>query len=115
MTEIKYQIYHKPTKTIQMVSQIDFCNKVLDTYGIDEPIYGIPFEDVEWREYTGFKDKYNKEIGYRDICFDENIQMKYVVDEYQVAYWLVDLDRMNNPMLYLKIIGNIDQHPELLI
>jgi hypothetical protein len=67
MKEIKYQIYHKPTKTIQEVAVIDFNNKVLDTYGIDEPIYDIPFEDVEWRIYTGRKDKNNNHIYSRDI------------------------------------------------
>jgi len=62
MREIKYQVWHKPTKTIQVVALIDFNNKRLDTYGIDEPIYNIPFEDVDLREYTGLKDKNGKEI-----------------------------------------------------
>jgi hypothetical protein len=47
MKEIKYQIWHKPTKTIQVVANIDFNNQVVDTYGIDEPMYDIPFADVD--------------------------------------------------------------------
>jgi len=47
-----YKIYHKPTKTIQVIAVIDFNNKTVDTYGINEPIYGIPFDDVEFMSYT---------------------------------------------------------------
>lgn len=39
------RIFHLPTQTIQFVSNIDFNNNRVDTYGIDQPIYDIPEED----------------------------------------------------------------------
>lgn len=135
MKEIKYQVWHKPTRTIQVVAIIDFNNKVLDTYGIDEPIYGIPFEDVEWRQYTGLNDKSNKLIYGRDIIRINNLQRiwKYHEPEADWRVFAIEYNRytwaFNNPNIYMplcdydtrtgyffdiEIIGNIDQYPELL-
>ena len=47
LNEIGMQIYHRPTKTFQLVAQIDFNNSTVDTYGVDEPVYGIPFSECE--------------------------------------------------------------------
>jgi hypothetical protein len=129
MKEIKYQIYHKPTKTIQVVALIDFNNKVLDTYGIDEPIYGIPFADVEWREYTGLTDKNCNQIYERDIVRISNLKkiFKYGNPEIDWRVFTVEYNRytwsFNNSIIYMplsdydtstgesydiEIIGNID-------
>lgn len=125
MQEIKYQIWHKPTKTIQVVAQIDFNNKVVDTYGIDEPIYGIPFADLEWRIYTGRKSKNGSEIYTRDIINyvsptyrDEKIGIILFDSEY---CGLIMEGRDGNSLMLTEnithnsvVLGNIDQNPELL-
>jgi hypothetical protein len=79
MKEIKYQVYHKPSKTIQVVAVIDFNNRVLDTFGIDEPIYDIPFDDVEWRIYTGLKDKNRNDIYMGDIVESQYFSRSEVI------------------------------------
>ena len=44
-------VYHIPTQTLQRVAMIDFNNRVIDTYGIDEPIYNLPFDECEIVDY----------------------------------------------------------------
>jgi hypothetical protein len=120
MKEIKYQVFHKPTKTIQVVALIDFNNKVLDTYGIDEPIFGIPFEDVEWREYIGFSDKNNKDIYTRDILLTSE-GFKQVVFSSDIGCYEA-ICEMGSRGVYgyttdtigVEVFGNIDLNPELL-
>jgi hypothetical protein len=122
MKEIKYQIFHKPTKTIQVVAAIDFNNKVVDTYGIDEPIYGIPFGDVEWREYIGINDKNNDDIFTGDIVKSPHIPFTYVVEYFDGSFCLKDVkdgcrnyctqDRMTR--LEFQIIENKFQNIGLL-
>lgn len=125
MKEIKYQVFHKPTKTIQVVALIDFNNQVLDTYGIDEPMYGIPFADVEWRIYIGLKDKKGHEIYSRDIVKNAHWVWKVYWDEdfscfrpfASHFYWSDFEGGFNDGRISeseAEVIGNIDQHPELL-
>lgn len=122
MKEIKYQVFHKPTKTIQVVALIDFNNKVLDTYGIDEPIYGIPFTDVEWREYIGRKDKKGVDIYSGDIVQSYlNNSLKVGVIEWVDTYGANGFyfvmpsigtaawDKENS-----EVIANIFENPSLL-
>ena len=59
----KIQVFHKPTQTIQVVALIDFNNQVLDTYGISEPIYGIAFSEVEWREVPSLREMNEKLVN----------------------------------------------------
>jgi hypothetical protein len=121
MKEIKYQVYHKPTKTIQVVAVIDFNNRVLDTYGIDEPIYDIPFEDVEWREYISKKDKLGSDIYTRDIIRYGDYESGQLVNKVMLIQWEEKhYNRQFEPIGFhlpyaeLELVGNIDQNPELL-
>jgi hypothetical protein len=133
MKEIKYQIFHKPTKTIQVVAAIDFNNKVVDTYGIDEPIYGIPFRDLEWRQYADINDKEENYIYTRDIVVVDRLDSfssfncGYVYF-CQGSFRINIIKKPNNPEIFsqrytdgtlwmyltdwkgLKIIGNLDQN-----
>lgn len=49
LDRLTINIYHKPTKTFQIVAQIDFNNQRIDTYGGNdgEPLYNIPFDECE--------------------------------------------------------------------
>jgi hypothetical protein len=112
MKEIRYQVWHKPTKTIQVVAVIDFNNRVLDTYGIDEPIYDIPFEDVEWREYIGYQDKGNNNIFTGDILKSPSIPFTYAVEYFDGSFCLKDIKDgtrhycRQDRMRLFEIIGN---------
>ena len=44
------QFYIKYQNEIMPVASIDWNNKVVDSYGITEPIYNIPFEECEFFE-----------------------------------------------------------------
>jgi uncharacterized phage protein (TIGR01671 family) len=135
MKEIKYQVWHKPTKTIQVVALIDFNNRVLDTYGIDEPMYDIPFEDVEWREYIGVEDKNNNPIYEGDVVKIHNLKANFKYGEPNIDWRLFKIEwnrytwAFNNSIIYkpfsdydtatgerydIEIIGNIWENAELL-
>ena len=45
-------VYHIPTDTRQVVNLIDFGNRYVDTYGITEPLYHIPFSDIRVESIT---------------------------------------------------------------
>jgi len=76
LNEIGIQIYHRPTKTFQLVAQIDFNNSTVDTYGIDEPIYGIPFDECELKKivFMNMEDEIKKKfmiVSSKDITNEE--------------------------------------------
>lgn len=109
MKEIKYQIWHKPSETIQIVARIDFNNRTVDTYGISEPIYGIPFDDVDWREYIGFSDKNGQDIYTGDITFGirRGYQVVEMYQEYNMIGYNTDWEKE-------EVFGNIWQNSDLL-
>lgn len=64
-------------------------------------------------QHTGFRDKDGRDIYYRDVYQDDIVHMKCEVTELTVAHWLIDIDKMNSPMSYVKVVGNIYANPEL--
>lgn len=117
MKEIKFKIWHIPSKSIQIVAQIDFNNQVLDIYGIDEPLYTIPFSDCDILQYTGLVDINNKEIYEGDICVIKNYnnQVKYsgIVQYADGAFRVIDrwgiIKNLRGKFRNIEIIGNCYQ------
>lgn len=129
MREFKFRVWDKLTKTIQMVATIDFNNSIIDTYGVNEPIYNLNFDDLVLMQYTGLKDINGKDIYEGDLVIDfmKNIKIvkfgKYqgfLYDDYlNYGYYLEELRNKNyvHPCIITDmqtIIGNIYENPELL-
>ena len=86
MRDIKYRIWHKPTKTMQQVAVISFVNGYVDTFGsklYPEPIYGIPFDEIELMQYCGFNDIKNNYAYENDI-----IRIDHFIDARNKKHYL---------------------------
>ena len=79
---------------------------------------GMPFaykvEEKTLGLFTGFDDKVGVSIFEDDIIHDTWLGDYYVVDEMTVAGWLIDEDKMNQPMKHTKVAGNIHDNPHLI-
>ena len=74
--------------------------------------------DIEVMQYTGLKDKNGKEIYegdiVKEILFDK--QYTYLIESINsihVCHWIIDIDKCNDIMKNIEIIGNIYENPEL--
>lgn len=123
MREIKFRAWHKIWKEMVRVSDIDFYHN--NDY--EEPSIGIldmqsqaAFSDIELMQYTGLKDKNNKEIYEGDIITWVDIptkNSKYAAVEFykgcfviNLQYTTHDIGRLIDPI----VIGNIYQDSELI-
>ena len=127
MREIKFRAWLKEKKEIVDVEEIDFMNKVINYIDNDyennrQEIRGAYFEDIELMQYTGLKDKNNKEIYEGDVLSNGNDEKPYKVifengsfraefegDFEEYSFYLIDIVAQ-----HCEIVGNIYQNPELL-
>lgn len=83
MREIKFRIWVKDRKAIFEVISIDYVTKkvtyLLERVGHLLSIRDAKFNDVELMQYTGLKDKNNKEIYEGDILFESFGERYYKV------------------------------------
>jgi len=130
MKEFKLRVFHNPTKTIQFVSAINFNNKYINTYGVNEQGYGVSFDDVFLMRYSGMKDKNGAYIYESDILkldeefikitgsdrrfvkvgFERGSFMygrSFVYDYMDTYLWMAET--------YCAVVGNIYTNPELLL
>lgn len=137
MREIKFRAWHKRKKIIGNVLGIDILHKEIFFSNENVDCYEhTDFKDIELMQYTGLKDKNNKEIyegdivKFEDCYFDRKdsfynigvIQREGKTDELvigQLLYKKTDFDE--NYMNYIEqtfevceVIGNIYENLELL-
>lgn len=140
MREIKFRAWLKYKKEMVDNARPDFFSKQLhylrDNGAGGKDILGVSTEDIELMQYTGLKDKNNKEIyegdivKFEDCYFDRKdsfynigvIQREGKTDELvigQLLYKKTDFDE--NYMNYIEqtfevceVIGNIYENSELL-
>lgn len=127
MREIKFRAWVKEKKAIFEVILIDYVTKkvtyLLERVGHLLSIRDAKFYDVELMQYTGLKDKNNKEIYEGDILFEsfgekyykvifENGSFKAEVegDFEEYSFDLIDVVAQG-----YEVVGNIYENPELII
>ena len=120
MREIKFRAWHKEKKIMGEVLGIDILHKEIFFSNEDVDCYEhTDFKDIELMQYTGLKDKNNKEIYEGDIFHIGSKKILYVVEwidcglkgrQIKNKSW-IGLDYWKDD---IEVIGNIYENPELL-
>ena len=128
MKEIKFRAWLKEEKKMVNVETIDFTDKSIQYLEKNEFINAylsrrMIFDDVELMQYTGLKDKNDKEIYEGDILFFRDENMKYVIVWQDTAFIIksIEIRKYSEKMHWLddteiccEIIGNIYENKNLL-
>ena len=121
MREIKFRAWHKGKKIMGEVLGIDILHKEIFFSNEDVDCYEhTDFKDIELMQYTGLKDKNNKEIYEGDIVTLHNSKYKVIFNTKEARFVLRDdefeseIPFTNNNNERMEIIGNIYENPELL-
>lgn len=126
MREIKFRAWVKEKKAIFEVILIDYVSKKV-TYIVERTghllnIRHDKFNDVELMQYTGLKDKDNKEIYEGDILFESFGEKYYKVifenggfrAEFEGDFDEYSFDLIDVVAQGCEIVGNIYENSELI-
>ena len=118
MREIKFRAWDKINKDMFNVESINFQERKVyrDIVSYRE------FNDIELMQYTGLKDKNNKEIYEGDILFESFGERYYKVvfengsfrAEFEGDFEEHSFDLIDVVLHRCEIIGNIYENPELM-
>ena len=126
MREIKFRALVKDRKAIFEVILIDYVSKkvtyLLERVGHLLSVRDAKFNDVELMQYTGLKDKNNKEIYEGDILFESFGERYYKVvfenggfrAEFKGDFDEHSFDLIDVVAQGCEIVGNIYENPELM-
>ena len=132
MREIKFRAWLKEDKKMENVKTMDFTDKTIRCLKKNEFINAyllrrVSFDDVELMQYTGVKDKNDKEIYEGDIIkykFPYNIRLKHISPvkflETEASFGIKDRYGNEIPLYtisannYFEVIGNIYENKNLL-
>ena len=121
MREIKFRVWHKGKKIISEVFGIDILHKEIFFSNGDVDYCEISdFKYIELMEYTGLKDKNNKEIYEGDIINLHNGKYKVIFNSKEARFVLRDdefemnIPFTNNNNKRMEVVGNIYENPELI-
>ena len=114
MREIKFRAWYEKFNEMYIVKGIDFQRKMVyfDKYNY-KSIY-----DIELMQYTGLKDKNEKEIYEGDIVTLHNSKYKVIFNSEEARFILkdsffeMDIPFTNNNNERMEIIGNIYESSE---
>lgn len=116
MREIKFKAWDKLDKEMFNVESINFQERRV----YEDVVSYRNFNDIELMEYTGLKDKNNKEIYEGDIVTLHNSKYKVIFLNEEARFVLRDdefeyeIPFTNNNNKRMEIIGNIYENTELL-
>ena len=132
MREIKFRAWDKINKKmIQSENILKICflgknhtpnlivysNRLIDDYKDIKEEDKIYCEDFELMQFTGFKDRYDKEIYEDDILWDE-VEDEYCTIELQSHEYIVVYDSFETYLIEcydtLRTEGNIYENKELI-
>ena len=123
MRKIKFKAWHKEKKIMGEVLGIDILHKEMFFSNEDVDCYEhTDFKDIELMQYTGLKDKNNKEIYEGDILSDGNNEKPYKVifengsfrAEFEGDFEEHSFDLIDVVTQGCEVVGNIYKNPELL-
>lgn len=117
MREIKFRAWDKVDKKVRKVMSLDFYNTRQSevTLVSDGDVYLRYSEQVELMQYTGLKDKNDKEIYEGDILkiwiggYEQ--ASPYVVEDMRELYFELERDDSYYRIQETEIIGNIYENP----
>ena len=108
MREIKFRAWNKEKKEMIYFGIVDTD----EGYLIQKQIF---LDCLPIMQYTGLHDRRGKDIYFGDIVMDPDLgSYKMVVTEVWVAHKIIDVDKCNNTMGGVIIVGNIYETPEVL-
>jgi len=116
MREIKFRCWDILNKEMFNVEIMDFQKRKVyrDTVSYRE------FNDVEFIQYTGLKDKNGKEIYEGDIVILHNGKYKVIFNTEEARFVLRDdefemnIPFTNNNNERMEVLGNVYENPELI-
>lgn len=120
MREIKFRAYHKERKEIFEIASIDFKEKKAALSNGVIKLLNVDFKQFELLQYTGAKDKNDKEIYEGDIVIlnDTEEENRCVVKYKYGSYILIDgdlkEDLSNVEAKFLEVVGNVYENKNLL-
>ena len=116
MREIKFRAWDKLNKEMFNVESINFQERRV----YKDVVSYRNFNDIELMQYTGLKDKNNKEIYEGDIVIYHSKMHKIIFNAEEARFVLRDdefeleISFTNNNNKRMEIVGNIYENPELL-
>ena len=123
MREIKFRAWHKEKKIMGEVLGIDILHKEIFFSNGDVDCCGFAdLKYIELMQYTGLKDKNNKEIYEGDILFESFGEKYYKVvfengsfrAEFEGDFEEHSFDLIDVVAQGCEVVGNIYENPELL-
>ena len=120
MREIKFRAWNKQRKEIFKVASIDFKEKKVTLVNGIIRLSNVIFDDVKLMQYTGLKDKNDKEVYEGDIVVLNNIKndnmriVRYEHGSYRLEGWGLREDLSNAEARFLEVVGNIYENKNLL-
>ena len=123
MREIKFRVWDNDEKIIKKVESINFplggesSSKTVCVYNEEEYCYEWVY-DYELMQYTGIKDKNNKEIYEGDIVeFYSNVEDEIITEKVEYHFGIYRAGDYFVGKIYNKceVIGNIYENKDLLV
>ena len=128
MRKLKFRAWLKEEKKMVNVETMDFTDKSIQYLKKNEFINAyllrrMIFDDIELMQYTGVKDKNDKEIYEGDILFFRDENMKCVVVWQDTAFIIksIEIRKYSEKMYWIddaeiccEIVGNIYENKNLL-
>ena len=124
--EIKFRAYHKEKKEIFEIASIDFEEKKAALSNGIIKLLNVDFKQFELLQYTGVKDKNNKQIyegdivkiieleGYGEYCdqVEYTGRIECYISEFRIQP--LNLKLSDESTVEIEIIGNIYENKNLL-
>jgi uncharacterized phage protein (TIGR01671 family) len=123
MRELKFRAWLIEREEMVEVERIDFLDyddepDLIICYNRDAQTYSAYPTDYKLMQFTGFRDKFNKEIYEEDFVKDNEGRIyivKWIDDIASFKLVSIEVDYMIN-LIYpdgLEVIGNVYENPEL--